>query len=662
MAANAVQDTPQTTNGASQDGPRDAFDEDPTFEEVAQTTPYYAGQPSNSTSDQGGGGWSEGGWGTPTPAPTGLQKFLFTLVSFFTLIISGSAALTFSSVTLSTLVGGSALQLVFLLSLSASLLLLLHGWAWSLAKPKSSDDILNWGAAATQRPPLLTYARVIRGLGVLFALIGLVAIIVQLNIVQGLLLLTLAAAMASVFPLSYIAYDQIPRGLSTGGVASPRDQTTRQQTIQRLTLDFLLLMPGLEINKSVSGLPVDGAANAQSDSSDAWKVMRFCRERAENYYNRFNSVGEYVLHIILAMLATLIGLSFFVWTPPSGLVSEATLAAMRFGFLGAYLFAVQLVYRRYTTIDLQPSVYMYCAQTLLGGLVFNYVAFQALTLLVGTSEDIVAQGALGIIAFSLGYFPFIAIRWFSRITYNTLVLQRGRGEFLALEMIDGISDLHETRLREQGIDNVQNLACANLFELLTTTNFNSQQLADWVDQAMLYMYLEPQKIEVFRGASIRTASDFWKQWRSVQDKPNTDPARTSLIDKLQSTDAHLAGLYDATFEGPNVDEIKAYWARKPYEGKLAQMLWRMSQADNLERAANSMYDNFGTALFDKTSILQQRLYSWLQAHYQEMAGEAMLLPTIEDLQPPPAASGQNGSGKPPVSSAATKTTRHEVVP
>ncbi len=603
-------------------------DADPNFENVQNL-------PATPTAGSTGG---RGGWDANDPQSSRWQRGIGAAA----LLLSGAAALLLAALTLMLLVSRFALPLVFLLSLLTVLLLLLHAWAWSAFK--SRTPAWDWPVPQGRQQGNRVYRRVVLGFAALFTLLSVGVIAVQLAIVQPLLLLLTALTLASVFPISYVAYDQFPRRFSADGAASGRDQTARQQNIQRLTLDFLLLLPGIHVQDFDVRQP------------ESLKTLRFCRDRAEAYYNRFNSIGEYALHLTLAVLATLFGLAFFVWQPPETLVSAAALSAMRFGFVGAYLFAVQLVYRRYTTIDLQPTVYLYCAQTIIAGLAFNFVAFQALTLLVSSSSELVGQGALGILAFSLGYFPFIAIRWFSRITYTALVLPRGRGEYLALEMIDGINPFHETRLRDQGIDNVQNLACANLFELLTTTNYNAQQLIDWVDQALLYVYLDPQKIEVFRGASIRTASDFWKQWQAVCSAPPDDQARRSLVDKLQSTDAHLSGLFDATHEGPNADEIKAFWQRKPQEGTLAQMLWRLTQAERLERTASEIYESF-TVDLDQTHKTILNLYDWLRLRYADLTGEAMLMPSVEELRQTPVSSNPVTAGGAGASGAASSRLR-----
>jgi hypothetical protein len=60
-------------------------------------------------------------------------------------------------------------------------------------------------------------------------------------------------------------------------------------------------------------------------------------------------------------------------------------------------------------------------------------------------------------------------------------------------MIEGINVFHKVRLGEVGIDNVQNLAEANVIGLLLKTPFNPSQLIDWIAQAKLYLYFKDDK-------------------------------------------------------------------------------------------------------------------------------------------------------------------------
>lgn len=115
---------------------------------------------------------------------------------------------------------------------------------------------------------------------------------------------------------------------------------------------------------------------------------------------------------------------------------------------------------------------MYCAVGLIAGMVFNYVAFTAITNIASTpsgpGEEFkgIGAGVAAIMAFSLGYFPNLAIRWFGRISRTSVHERQRRSDALPLSLIDGISELHESRLQDEGIDNVQNLAAANIRDLV----------------------------------------------------------------------------------------------------------------------------------------------------------------------------------------------------
>jgi tetratricopeptide (TPR) repeat protein len=275
------------------------------------------------------------------------------------------------------------------------------------------------------------------------------------------------------------------------------------------------------------------------------------------------------------VLLTVVGMSLFFWPPNAELLDHKALNAMRYGFLGAYTFSVQLLYRRYTTLDLQPTVYFNCAITIIVGLVFNYAAFEALAKLIGAGTDATpATGAAAsieaIVAFSLGYFPYLAITWFNQLAHNALSRRQRRSESLQLGLVDGISEFHETRLRDEGIDNLQNLSSARIDELLLNTRFTAQQVIEWVDQAILYVYLEPNEIESFRRGGVRTISDFQAFWSSccvermsdgkvVKLEDNERQARQAHAQQLQSTAERLDVLYKTTLEGPNIAYVGNYW-------------------------------------------------------------------------------------------------------
>ena len=75
-------------------------------------------------------------------------------------------------------------------------------------------------------------------------------------------------------------------------------------------------------------------------------------------------------------------------------------------------------------------------------------------------------------------------------------------------MIGGIDLWKEYRLEEEGIENIQNLATADVKCLAIKTHYKLQTLVDWVDQAMLSFRLG-EKVSILRAQGFTTsAMDF----------------------------------------------------------------------------------------------------------------------------------------------------------
>ncbi|MBI5668725.1 MAG: hypothetical protein HZC41_12020 [Chloroflexi bacterium] len=459
---------------------------------------------------------------------------------------------------------------------------------------------------------LLRFAAAILAAGLFF--LALALIIKQTATVNAGHLLIIGASVG-VFPLSFIAYR-----------AFRSDQRT-----QRLEEDFELL----------------GMEKTRVQALQSYKVW------------------DYAVHILMAVLFTLIGLAvLFTDLDPSAtgqgtgiagfinqLIPDAStqttrtatildlltinansLIAMQYGVLGAYLFAVQLIYRRYTMYDLHPTVYMYCGLTILAGLIFNYVAFETIfSLSPPTGGELAGagKGITAIIAFALGFFPYLAIRWLDRVAYRTLNIGQRRAEDLPLGLLDGVSDLHETRLRDTGIDNIQNLASVDIAMLLLNTNFSAQEVIDWIDQSILYLHLDPSEISGFRRVGIRTVSDFhdiWKPCYGVRPKPNgasADPnasagsdqttengltdLRKELALRFQSTPERLDTLYAATLQGTNLHYVLVYWKNaKDWHSKTSALNLLARYNTTLEYAAQNYISKTPLEWWEEAEDYRQR--------------------------------------------------------
>ena len=470
--------------------------------------------------------------------------------------------------------------------------------------------------------------------------------------------------LASLFPVSAFAY-----------------QLYRRDIVERrLGRDFWLL-----------GIRFEGWARSDKPVGDRYRLESYT-EAVRGLYEKAHSGWNYAVQTTIVVLLTILGLSLFFWppatkvdvaaTPSAGgeaataaatpaaetaaaatpaaetaaggraatgrpnLLDANTLMAMCYGFVGSYIFAVQLVYRRYTTLDLQPTVYTNCALTMIGGIAFNYVAFTAIDAV--SSKTGAAEGlegaAVAIVAFCLGYFPLLAIRWFSRIAHSTLGLAQRQADALPLGLIDGISQLHETRLMDEGIDNIQNLASVSLDELLLNTRFSAQEVVEWVDQAILYVYLQASEIESFRRAGVRSFTDLQSQWapyypeireqlddidrqlgsprrgEELVEGGLSDPAKVqkAIADlkteratlrattgddqsrkekalQFQTLPERLDGLYCSTQQGPNVAHVRSYWQRARDDQALIEELIQQELRMTKEKTMRDRWLQVGKA-------------------------------------------------------------------
>ena len=53
--------------------------------------------------------------------------------------------------------------------------------------------------------------------------------------------------------------------------------------------------------------------------------------------------------------------------------------------------------------------------------------------------------------------------------------------------LEGIDLYDRTRLAEEGINNVEALAHADIVDLMSSTRISAAELVDWTDQAILYL-------------------------------------------------------------------------------------------------------------------------------------------------------------------------------
>jgi hypothetical protein len=170
-------------------------------------------------------------------------------------------------------------------------------------------------------------------------------------------------------------------------------------------------------------------------------------------------------------------------------------------FLGGFVWSAQSIIRRLITADLNPGTF-YTA-----GIRMVFASLIALVLSWLLEGAPGKQNTLAAIAFLTGMLPEQALVYLQERTQIFANEGAARSRELPLSMIEGINAFHKARLGEVAIDNGQNLAEANLIELLLRTPFPANQIIDWIAQAKLQVFFRDD-LEKLRAIGIRNAFDF----------------------------------------------------------------------------------------------------------------------------------------------------------
>jgi len=216
-----------------------------------------------------------------------------------------------------------------------------------------------------------------------------------------------------------------------------------------------------------------------------------------------------------------------------------------FGFLGAYFFAINMLFRRYARSDLRPKVYSHITVHIL--LVFILVwVLSEMPFFKGNNSILLAM------AFIVGIFPETGLTMIQEYLRSVKIfgkIFRPSNE-KSLEKLDGINLYHRAQLLDEDIENIENLAHHDIIDLLLQTRIPVHRLLDWVDQAILHLHIdmsveidkEEQKkdaenkpdmatmeqIRTLRKYGIRTATDLQEAYKAAESRHDVDKLLMSL--------------------------------------------------------------------------------------------------------------------------------------
>jgi uncharacterized membrane protein len=238
------------------------------------------------------------------------------------------------------------------------------------------------------------------------------------------------------------------------------------------------------------------------------------------------------------------------------LIMEPEKSAVFFAFLGAYFFSLQMLFRRYVLRDLRPSAYVAVAMRIILAVVGTWVVavisqFKLLEIKTDT---------LLIIGFVIGVFPSLAWQFvqaaLKKITFAGFFIPSLSSQ-LPISHLDGLTVWHEARLEEEDVENVPNMATADLVELMLQTRFPPDRIIDGVDQAILYTQIGPEKeapnyVHVraqLREQGIRTATSLIEVYRKAHEAEDVEAFEKIL--PASNGRSPIRGLADAVQTNPN---------------------------------------------------------------------------------------------------------------
>lgn len=234
------------------------------------------------------------------------------------------------------------------------------------------------------------------------------------------------------------------------------------------------------------------------------------------------------------------------------------------GWLGAYIYTVQMVIRRFLAYDLTPSVYIFATMRFLLAMIIGAIVGVALGTLnksAGMVFDVNLM-TVSVVAFFIGFFPERGLDWIGAMAKRTLGQQEGIAMETRLSELEGLSIWHQGRLRQEGIENVQNLAMSDIPGIIVGAPFTVSQVIDWVDQSILLVYANDEVYRKIESVGIRCASDFL----TVME----DEEKAQMLSDTTGVDvAHLKMLNLAVQSSSNV-KVTSYfrWRSSMDKGRM----------------------------------------------------------------------------------------------
>lgn len=233
------------------------------------------------------------------------------------------------------------------------------------------------------------------------------------------------------------------------------------------------------------------------------------------------------------------------WLFPKEFVE--TSAPLLYAFVGVFVFNLGTMIRRLYLADISEQVFW-------GGV--NRLLLSMGLALVIMKSGLEHWGAE--FYFTIGFLANIVLDWLLEKSLKLLNVAQPRQDELPLQMVRGINIWKAYRLEEEGIDNVQNLATADVVDLVVRTHYSARTLIDWIDQSIVLSRLTSDQVKILtsQGMAISAVE------LATAAPENSNGDRTfanTLAAKLNVDPILMAATLDRLYEDEYVRSLWELW-------------------------------------------------------------------------------------------------------
>jgi len=234
-----------------------------------------------------------------------------------------------------------------------------------------------------------------------------------------------------------------------------------------------------------------------------------------------------------------------------------------------------MLFRRYTREDLRQSAYLAVSLRIVLAVIGTWVAVKAITAIRKDMRNESESSLL--VGFVIGVFPRIAWQFIQGAFKALMRMLRLSDKILPsmesglpVSDLNGLTEWHEARLEQEDIENIPNMATAEIVDLMLGTRFPPDRIVDWVDQAMLFTHLGPdrdgeKRKDLLRLHGIRTGTSLIQAFEATKGRDDAKEVEKILSKALRS---HVRSFLDAVETEPNLALI-GNWRGIPISRSLA---------------------------------------------------------------------------------------------